>query len=1253
MNKCSAVYRWSCLNCARSITNDRLENASVCKSCLPNPILEPRSDAMTEHRRQLADTLARAKKLYPSGMLAQLVQIDSQVGNFSQMFFKSVKNPPLSIQLTWARRIIENRSFAIIAPTGVGKSTFAIVMALYQALRESKRTLIIVPTVTLADQLCNQTIQYLQDLDPGSPSTTIVSALHSRVSPARRQELRERAMHGQIRVLMVTGAFLRQEGNIDFLRHWAPDLLFVDDVDAVLKGGKLARALLRVTGVDEEALKKVRQVYQLQRRLMMAKNDNRVRSLHLRLQKLRQALRETTRGRVLVVSTATGQAFRQQTRVFREFFGFEVGGRTGVVRNITDLAWTGKEDDLLTTLVQVLPTLGTGGLVFVPHDKGFTYAQAIAEIISQHTSLQVRAIERGRVNDLQAFADGRLDILVGVASPYGVLVRGIDLPERIRYALFVHAPRHRLPLNWNAHKPGDSIRLLSVLVDVAPADLQERLRLTYLRLRRATKRFPTLWKLESLESLPEDTAIRRDFNAAKQLVQTYLQLPDALERLHQHPYLDITQHENDWFIHIPDWKTYLQASGRTSRLYAGGVTKGLSVVLETRPRILTALERRLRMILDGFEFAPLEQATMERILMEIDKDRERLRYLQQPTKQLHTQHYDPVQTALLIVESPNKARTIARFFGVPSTHEVNGVRVYEVSTGHMTLTIAASGGHICDLIVDEASEEKEKYGFERVLYGVGKAGDQFVPVYTSIKRCLRCGYQFTDEQGACPVCGASTIRDTHDMVKALRQLAVEHQLVFIGTDPDTEGEKIAYDLLLLLRPVHGNIRRIEFHEVTRSAIEGALSHSRDVDKRLVAAQIVRRIDDRWIGFALSREVTRALGEKERHRRPRFSAGRVQTPVLGWIIQRYEEHQRSKQLHLILDLPFNEFRLQLRIPLIAIRKQIESGSKVRVLAALTGREEEVVRPFPPYSTDSLLYDASRHLQLSASRTMQLAQNLFEWGLITYHRTDSVHVSQAGIQIARRYLQEYEDGKFAHLFTPRTWGEVGTHEAIRPTRPADINALERFLTEGLLELPGWTTGHARVYDLIFRRFIASQMAPARVYRETIEVTLSIEDENIWQGDFARFAKPGEASFLDVYPYMLNVYPVLLSDKWTATQTIEVTDAMLQVMATIPLWTAGEIVRRMKERHIGRPSTYHHILDTLIRRGYIHTISGARLVPTTRGQNVYRYLASKYSPLVSEEATRELEALMEQVAQGQAECEFTVKQIYKSLCEANLIQ
>jgi len=255
--------------------------------------------------------------------------------------------------------------------------------------------------------------------------------------------------------------------------------------------------------------------------------------------------------------------------------------------------------------------------------------------------------------------------------------------------------------------------------------------------------------------------------------------------------------------------------------------------------------------------------------------------------------------------------------------------------------------------------------------------------------------------------------------------------------------------------------------------------------------------------------------------------------------------------------------------------------------LSSPREEEKKPLPPYATDTLLEDAGDRLKLSAQETMRLLQNLFEVGLITYHRTDSIRVSEAGrYLVAKPYISE----KFGEgFFYPRSWGEGGAHECIRPTRPIDPSNLRFMITAGLIELEEPDRA-VRLYDLIFKRFMASQMRPARVVTETLCVELPYYE---WEEDVVT----------DVVEHGFDLmFPTFRLFEKKVPYDIKPVE--LREVPRHPLFTQGALVQEMKSRGLGRPSTYAYIIQTLLDRGYIKEVKG-KLIPTSMGIKVYRYL------------------------------------------------
>ncbi len=759
--------------------------------------------------------------------------------------------------------------------------------------------------------------------------------------------------------------------------------------------------------------------------------------------------------------------------------------------------------------------------------------------------------------------------------------------------------------------------------------------------------------------------------------------------------------ENE-FVLIPDYLTYIQASGRTSRIYGGDFTTGLSIVLVDSMPLFNLLNKQLSLVLDEINWNKLDMDSLyiensgkiQDVVSKLNDERNEI--LKLKSEGQIKSSVERVKTILFIVESPNKAKTISNFFGKPSSRILKGIQAFETVIGDKILIVAASGGHIYDVMtnVTEAPEkEKGLHGIE-VLKKDGQL--VFNPYYVSIKRCTK-GHQFAEdpiEDKYCPIdyrySGAkvSLSLDKSYIIESLRQLALEADEILIGTDPDTEGEKIGWDIYLSLKPFNPNIKRAEFHEVTRRAIINAIEHPREFDINLVKAQIVRRIEDRWIGFELTRRLrddflyNQVCNDSNINKYPAYlrkicekkggefvlSAGRVQTPVLGWIIKRYDEFKQHRKKYYIIKIlkdnenVIDEISLQIS-PQTGLKLKKNSEVEVRIVKDETTIDK--FGPLPPYTTDELLHDASDILGLSASETMKIAQDLFELGLITYHRTDSTRISTVGISIAEKYLQQALGEDYKNVFTPRSWekGKEGAHEAIRPTKPLDEMQLRVSINEGLLELTKTLTrNHYRVYDLIFRRFISSQIQPIEVQKRHVSYEVVDPQKNlkIYNGELELtigyslngIANERLAKF--IYSPMKIISSETLKELDSACEMTEgsthicigkVVGSFMK--SDIGLYTQGELVQEMKRKNIGRPSTYASIISIVLKRKYaMESKKSKKIIPTSLGREVYKYLMDKYGKFVSEERTAFLESEMEAVQEGKRDYSEVLKELYNEI-------
>ena len=1214
-----AIYRGMCPNCSDRISDERLTIKNPCEECLSNTITaENYFELVASVREALmkAETLKQWEELY---------RLEKGLRDVEELFEKATGFTFWSAQRTWVKRLLKGRSFSIIAPTGMGKSTFGAFMSLWHAKR-GKKSYIVVPTTPLVVQ----TVKKIEAMREKLDLNLKLAYYHGNLRKKEKEEMLALIESGDYDILVTSAQWLARNFDEKLKgRHF--DFIFVDDVDAFLKTSKNIDRSLHLLGFNDEVIQKAWEIIRLKKGMARYLNGNsedrneKLNELNRQVEELQREIESYKRKNrigVMIIASATGSARGDRIKLYRELLGFEVGSGRSALRNVVD-SYLKPSKDLKEHVEELLTKLGKGGLIFVPVDQGVGYAEELANYLREK-GFRVELASSKNKKAVERFEKGEADYLVGVATYYGSIVRGLDLPHLIRYAVFTGVPKFRFSIDLERPTIYRALGLLSEVMDFLNDEDRRKAERLYARLRRLIRNIPQFELLKIEEALAEGLPIDNDFHRRvlevfRELVEflrEVLRKEDVLKRLAEDPFVSLVEEGGKWYIEIPDVRTYIQATGRTSRLFAGGITKGLSVLIVDNEKVFNGLVRQMRWRFTEFRMVPFEELDLDEILRQIDEDREKVRLVMEG--RISAKVKDLVKSALMIVESPNKARTIANFFGQPSKRRIGDLVAYEVSIGNRQLTILASGGHMFDLVTDE--------GYHGVL--VERKDDllKFIPVYDTIKRCRDCGYQFVDweKKGVCPRCGSKNVRDALENVVAMREIAQEVDEILIATDPDTEGEKIAWDIRNVLSPYTPNIKRTEFHEVTRPAILRAIEEARNVNENRVEAQIVRRIEDRWIGFELSGELQRVFENRN------LSAGRVQTPVLGWIIERYQEFREREVYFLGLTL---ENGLQVTIELGKDGKDVEPPKEV--IVEEVHLEERELNPNPPYTTDAMLRDASTFLKLSAPETMRLAQDLFEAGLTSYHRTDSTHVSNTGIEIAKEYITQ-ELGE--EYFKPRHWGEEGTHEAIRPTRPVDTGRLMQLIRDGIIQLPrNLTRNHYRLYDMIFRRFMTSQMVPAKVLYERAKIN----------------AKVGKVE--------LEGYVEIIEDGWTRLRSppmrqlpklepgarLRVVESKKWKAPKVSLYTQGDIIALMKERGIGRPSTYAKIVETLLRRGYVVETKGRKkLVPTEKGIKVYHYLVSKYRELVSEERTRELEEIMDAIAEGKADYQEVLNGLYSEI-------
>ncbi len=1134
-----------CPNCGGAISSDRLEKGLPCYRCLPEPDGEVCS---------LLEREGRLKLLKP------FCETDEKLEEFSEFFERGVGAKPWSLQRVWAKRVFMNHSFAIVAPTGVGKTTFGLVMALFL----EPKVLMIFPTRLLAQQ-AGERLQEIQN-KVGTNKKILVYRSTKKV--------REQFLNGDFDILLGTNMFLHK--NFENLLKFRFRLIFIDDIDSFLKRGKNVDYLFKLLGFTDEEIK-------------LALKENKTERDYDKLSRIRKKKRDT----VLIVSSATLKPRGKRAYLFRNLLGFDVQKAVTTLRNIVDVAEPVKSlEEALERSVDLIKRCGKGGLVYLSVFYGKEKVQEVTEYYRSRGIKAISYLEYKPEELMEILERGKFDVAVGISHITNPLVRGIDLPHIIRYAVFLDPPKHVFPTELSLNPPLLHSLLLTLL-DLFP----EEDRLKAVQYAMYLKRYLTL-REELLDNYPR---IKERVEEIKVFLEKFLTDESFLKKIEESEDISLVPKEGKLYIVVGDANSYIQASGRTSRFIAGGMTKGLSVLFYSDPKAFYSLKKRLSLyfMTQEVEFKRLSEIDLGKLLREIDEDRKRAREILQGKGVVRIR--DLFKTTLVVVESPNKARTIASFFGKPQMRLIEDSVAYEVPLGDRLLVITASLGHVLDLVTDK--------GF----FGVFDDTYPYLPVYDTIKICRETHEQHTDYRYLKEHCRGK-IEDKLDILKGIREVGYEVDEVFIATDPDAEGEKIGYDLFLFTRPFNGNVKRAEFHEVTPKAFREALENPRDIDLNLVKAQLVRRILDRWVGFTLSRVLWKVFGKRW------LSAGRVQTPVLGWVIERYREAQKKKG-EIILRVGGLSLRIEEED--LRIAKEIFRDLELADLF-LENPQEEEKKPLPPFTTDTVLEEANEKLHLSADRTMKLLQELFEAGFITYHRTDSTRVSEAGRYlvakpyITKRFGEEY--------FYPRSWGEGGAHECIRPTRPMEPKDLRFMLTAGITELED-PENSLKLYELIFNRFMASQMRPARVKTEELVIKLPYYE---WK----------ERVVTEVLQHGFDLmYPTF---KVLDRSRITIEEKEFREVPKVPLFTQGSLIQEMKRRGLGRPSTYAQIVHTLLERRYVVEERG-RLIPTELGIKVYEYLSRHYHHWVSEELTRELEEAMDRIERGELDYMEVLKKVH----------
>lgn len=567
---------------------------------------------------------------------------------------------------------------------------------------------------------------------------------------------------------------------------------------------------------------------------------------------------------------------------------------------------------------------------------------------------------------------------------------------------------------------------------------------------------------------------------------------------------------------------------------------------------------------------------------------------------------------LVIVESPAKAKTIERFLG-------------------KDFTVRSSFGHVMDLSKKGLGVDIEK---------------DFIPIY-----------EISPEK--------------KKVVGELKKAAKEAEVVWLATDEDREGEAISWHLVSALGLDEKTTRRIVFHEITKSAILDAIDNPRQIDRDLVNAQQARRVLDRLVGFELSPLLWKKV-------KPALSAGRVQSVAVRLIVEREDEIKAFKETSsfkvtakFTVTIKGAEYKFEAEFPTRfktreEARKFLEKciGASYKVTGIETRPSKK--SPAPPFTTSTLQQEASRKLGFSVANTMRVAQQLYEEGLITYMRTDSVTLSKMALAMAKEEIIKLYGPEYSKTrqFATKTKGAQEAHEAIRPTYIANA-AISGSATQ------------KKLYELIWKRTIASQMSDALTEKTIVNISASTlgGEEFIAQGEVIKFD-----GFLKVYRESFDddsdeegrsiLPPLSVGDQ----------PGMLEMNAeqrfTQPQrrFTEASLVKRLEELGIGRPSTYAPTISTIQKREYVEKgdVEGfirtydlltlknneiklhekkdkagnekSKLLPTDLGTLVNRFLMQYFQDIIDYQFTATVEKDFDEIAEGKKEWNEMIRKFYK---------
>jgi len=540
--------------------------------------------------------------------------------------------------------------------------------------------------------------------------------------------------------------------------------------------------------------------------------------------------------------------------------------------------------------------------------------------------------------------------------------------------------------------------------------------------------------------------------------------------------------------------------------------------------------------------------------------------------------------SLIIVESPTKANTIKKFLGADTS-------------------VLSSYGHIRDL--------------PKSTLGIDTENDFEIKYVIPTK--------------------------ARKNVNLLKKEVEKAGTVYVATDPDREGEAIAWHLINVLNLDKDRYKRISFHEITKPAIEEALKNPTELNIDLVDAQQARRALDRIVGYKLSPFLWKKIAR-------RLSAGRVQSVAVRLIVDRENEIKNFKpeeywSITAVLEKESKEqFEALLTkkgekvIPKMGIKTK-EEGEKIKEDLAkakyqISSIEKKEVKrsPSSPFTTSSLQQEASKKLRYPARMTMSIAQALYEKGLITYHRTDSLNLSGQALASAQNFITDKFGGKYCQTRKFKTKGRAQeAHEAIRPTviesEPDSLKMDDKY---------------KKLYKLIWTRFVASQMKEA-IFDST-KVEIETDNNYTLQSNGSTLKFDG---FLKVYPMKFEEKQLPILEEKEKVNLLEIKPE--QHFTQPPArYTEASLIKELEINEIGRPSTYAPIISTIQARNYVGKNTERRFVPTEIGISVNETLVSHFPEIVDIKFTANMEKKLDEIAEGNENWKTILKDFYKPFSE-----